>query len=249
MSRNGQPAAVAVGQFSLVRGQWFGWHRHAEHQLVWASHGVVNVRVRDGRTWILPPSLALWLPAGLEHNTGASALTTMRSAYFVPARCPVVLPSPSVVAVPGLLRELICHLGDAELSVSARQRAEAVVFDVVRPVSVTTIGVPEPTDSRLLAIAASLRAEPADDRLLAEWGRVVGASSRNLARLFVQDTGLTFGQWRAQCRLQAALPLLADGMAVGRAAARVGYATPSAFVAAFRRAVGVSPAAYFGVRL
>jgi AraC-like DNA-binding protein len=47
-------------------------------------------------------------------------------------------------------------------------------------------------------------------------------------------------------RLQAALPLLADGMAVGRVAARVGYATPSAFVAAFRRAVGASPAAYFG---
>lgn len=37
-------------------------------------------------------------------------------------------------------------------------------------------------------------------------------------------------------------PLLANGMVAGR----VGYATPSAFLAAFRRAVGVPPAVYFG---
>jgi len=245
MSRNGQ-AAVVVGEFHLVRGQWFGWHEHAEHQVVWVSSGVANVRIRDGRTWVLPPSLALWLPAGLQHTAGASALTTMRSAYLRPDRCPLHLPEPTVLAVPGLLRELITHLGDDTLAPDARQRAEAVVFDLVRPVSVTTIGVPEPTDERLRPIAAGLRADPADDRELAHWGRQVGASARNLARLFLADTGLTFGQWRTQLRVQAALPLLADGMAVNRVAGRVGYATPSAFVAAFRRAVGVSPGAYFG---
>ena len=110
----------------------------------------------------------------------------------------------------------------------------------------TTIDIPELTDARLCRIAARLRADPADDRPLAEWGRHVGASARTLARLFLADTGLTFGQWRTRLRLQAALPLLADGMAVNRVAGRVGYATASAFVAAFRRAVGVSPGAYFG---
>jgi AraC-like DNA-binding protein len=246
MSRNSQPAAVVVGEFHLVRGEWIGWHQHAEHQLAWAASGVINVRVPDGRTWVLPPSLALWLPAGLRHNTGSAALTTMRSAYFVPDRCPLRLPGPAVVPVPGLLRELIIHLGSADVPGRERRRAEAVVFDLVKPVSVTAIGVPEPADARLAAIAAALRRAPADDRSLADWGRQVGASARNLARLFVQDTGLTFGQWRTSLRLQAALPLLADGMAVGRVSARVGYATPSAFVAAFRRAVGVSPGAYFG---
>ncbi|HEX4724298.1 MAG TPA: helix-turn-helix transcriptional regulator [Pseudonocardiaceae bacterium] len=245
MSRNGQ-TAVVVGDFHLVRGQWFGWHDHTEHQVVWAASGVANVRIRDGRTWVLPPSVALWLPAGLPHTTGASALTTMRSAYLRPDRCPLHLPEPTVIAVPALLRELITHLGHKDLPPDERRRAEAVVFDLVHPVSVTTIGVPEPTDERLRTIAAAFHADPADDRQLADWGRQVGASARNLARLFVADTGLTFGQWRTQLRLQAALPLLADGMAVNRVASRVGYATPSAFVAAFRRAVGVSPGAYFG---
>jgi AraC-like DNA-binding protein len=247
MSRNSQPAAAAVvvSEFHLVRGQWFGWHRHPDHQLAWASSGVINVRVRDGRTWILPPNLALWLPANVEHDTGASALTTMRSAYFAPERCPLSLPDSTVVAVPPLLRELIVYLGDRSRADEARRHAEAVVFDVIKPVSVKSIGVPDATDPRVAAIATALRSSPADRRSLTEWGRTVGASTRNLARLFVEDTGLTFGQWRTQMRLQSALPLLAAGVAVGRVAERVGYHTPSAFVAAFRRAVGVPPAAYF----
>jgi AraC-like DNA-binding protein len=47
--------------------------------------------------------------------------------------------------------------------------------------------------------------------------------------------------------MQAALPLLAEGRPVRRVARRVGYATPSAFVAAFRRTVGVAPGRYLGI--
>lgn len=59
-------------------------------------------------------------------------------------------------------------------------------------------------------------------------------------------TGLPSGRWRTLLRLQSALPLLAGGEVVGRIAARVGYETPSAFIAAFRRGTGTTPAAYFG---
>ena len=56
---------------------------------------------------------------------------------------------------------------------------------------------------------------------------------------------MSFGRWRTHVRLRAALPLLAGGMPVAAAAHRVGYATPSAFVAVFRKIVGVTPGAYF----
>ncbi|WP_306307051.1 helix-turn-helix domain-containing protein [Nocardia abscessus] len=46
-------------------------------------------------------------------------------------------------------------------------------------------------------------------------------------------------------RLAASLPLLAAGLPIARVAGRVGYATPSAYVAAFRRTVGVPPGRYF----
>jgi len=62
---------------------------------------------------------------------------------------------------------------------------------------------------------------------------------------FVAGTGLSFGRWRALLRLQAALPALAAGEPVGNVARRVGYESVSAFVAAFRRQTGLTPAGYF----
>jgi len=55
---------------------------------------------------------------------------------------------------------------------------------------------------------------------------------------------MTVHQWRTHARLQASIALLSDGHTVARVADRVGYATPSAFVTAFRRATGSTPAAY-----
>jgi AraC-like DNA-binding protein len=56
---------------------------------------------------------------------------------------------------------------------------------------------------------------------------------------------MPFGRWRTLLRLQAALPAVAAGEPVSVAARRAGYDTASAFVAAFRRETGSTPAAYF----
>ncbi|MGH3567951.1 MAG: helix-turn-helix domain-containing protein [Pseudonocardia sp.] len=42
-------------------------------------------------------------------------------------------------------------------------------------------------------------------------GRKVGASGRTLSRLFVEETGLTFSQWRTNARMRVALTRLAAG--------------------------------------
>ena len=46
--------------------------------------------------------------------------------------------------------------------------------------------------------------------------------------------------------MSSALPLLADGRPVGQVAHLVGYASASAFLAAFRRTVGTTPGGYLG---
>jgi AraC-like DNA-binding protein len=111
---------------------------------------------------------------------------------------------------------------------------------------VTVFSVRFPADPVAGPVARALRSNPADQRTLAAWGRAVGASERTLARAFLTATGLPFGRWRTLLRLQAALPLLAAGEPAGRVALKVGYETPSAFTAAFRREAGVTPSAYFG---
>ncbi|TLS40498.1 helix-turn-helix transcriptional regulator [Streptomyces montanus] len=251
MSPDGQPAAAAaifVGHFTMPRGTTFTTHWHTFHQLAWSAKGLLRLRSEQG-AWLLPPSLALWIPAGLPHTTEAAGDTVMRSPYVDPASCPHIdWTEPTVVSVGPLLQALIDHLVRTDLAPEARSRAEAVLLDVLHPVPVTSVSVTEPRDPRARTVARALAADPADGRPLSAWGAEVGASGRTLARLFVTETGLAFGQWREQLRMQAAMPFLAEGLPLESVARRVGYASASSFVAAFRRIVGLTPRQYFPVR-
>jgi AraC-like DNA-binding protein len=248
MSRSGQSAApagaIVVGDFTMPRGHWFAVHRHPLHQLAWSRAGLLTVRT-DAGTWLLPPTMALWIPADVPHAIGSTDGAVMRSPYVAPDDCPVAWSQPTVVTVEPLLRDLIDHLTRAALPPAARRRAEAVLFDLLEPVSVRTVRVTEPTDPRARLVAEALIADPSDNRTLDSWGDIAGASGRTLARLFSAETGMSFGRWREQSRLQSAMPLLAVGLTVEAVARRVGYASASSFVAAFHRGLGVTPRQYF----
>ncbi len=236
--------AVIVATFPMPAGSVFDWHTHPDHQLAWAASGVLTVRTASA-TWVLPPTRALWIPAGLPHETLSCGPATMRTCYIRPDRCPVSWPVPTPVSASQLLAELIGYLAGDSLSGPARARAEAVLADLLQPVAMTAIDLRLPGDDRAREVALALRESPADGRTLTEWGRQVGASERTLARGFRAGTGIPFGRWRTLLRLQAALPLLAAGEPVVNVARRVGYDTASAFVAAFRLQTGLTPGAYF----
>ncbi|MGD0701867.1 MAG: helix-turn-helix transcriptional regulator [Trebonia sp.] len=242
--RIGQPDGFFVVTFPMSASTLFDWHVHDDHQLAWASAGTLTV-LTEGATWVLPPTRALWIPAGLPHETSASGRATMRSVYVPPGLSPVSWSEPTVVAASPLLAEVIRYLS-GELPAGRRAHAEALLADLLTPIPVTVLDLRFPADPVAGLVARALRDNPADGRTLAGWGRAVGASERTLARAFVAGTGLPFGRWRTLLRIQAALPLLAAGEAAGRVAVRVGYETPSAFTAAFRRETGVTPTAYFG---
>jgi AraC-like DNA-binding protein len=219
-------------------------HRHPEHQLAWAASGVIVVKVDDG-VWVLPTHRALWIPAGLSHAVSAYGPSTMESLYFPVPGCPVPWTAPTVLAVAALLRELIPYLTVVADRPEHRARAESVVFDLLEPVEVSSLSVPMPTEARARRVADALFAAPDDPRTIDQWGRLVGASGRTLARIFLRETGLTFGRWRTEARLCAALPLLARGATVTAASRRVGYDSPAAFVATFRAILGTTPGRYF----
>lgn len=245
----GPTDVIVVGRLELAAGRWFPVHHHREHQLVWASRGAVGVRTGGG-TFVLPPSLALWVPAGVEHATGAVDALDLRAIYLPQERCAVQWTEPTVVAVPPLLRELLEHLAHpprpAGPEVRGRAHAEALAVELLEPVGATTVRVPWPTDDRARAVADALDADPTDQRSLPAWGRAVGAGARTLARVWLAETGTSFARWRTLLRMQAALPRLVAGVPVATVAHEVGYATASAFVAAFRRTTGVTPGSYFG---
>ncbi|MDQ2884049.1 MAG: helix-turn-helix transcriptional regulator [Actinomycetota bacterium] len=252
MSRFGHPVgllepplgAVLVGRFALAHGHQYDTHTHPTHQLVWAQSGILTVGVDDA-LWVLPPSRALFIPAELPHTTTAATSTELHSLFLRPQRCPVRWARPTVLAAAPVFTALVGYLGKAELPPEARCRAEEVLFDVLTPAPAASVEVAWPSDDRARRVADALATSPADDRDAAAWARLVDTSERTLARLFVAETGSGLGQWRTRMRIRSALELLASGTPVAIVAHRVGYRTASAFVAAFRRVLGVTPAQCF----
>ncbi len=243
--RNDVPDVV-VCTFPMSEGTVYEWHTHDDHQLAWSERGVLTIR-SGSSAWVLPPTRAMWIPAGVPHETLADGIATMRSAYVRPERCSIAWTECTAVAATSLMVELLNYLAEDKLDAFKRTRAENVLVDLIVPVPVVSFDVRLPSDERAKRVADGLVDNLADERTLEEWGLEVGASARTLARLFLAETRLPFGRWRAFLRLRTALGFLAAGESVSNVAEKVGYATASAFVAAFRRETGITPAAYFKI--
>ncbi len=231
-----------------------GWvqprHSHRRAQLVYASSGVMTIHTPQG-VWTVPPDRALWIPPDIDHQIEMSGTVAMRTLYVEPEAASGLPDVCAVVAVSGLLRELILRVVEIPLLYDeggAGGRIAGLIFDELRTLPSLPLHLPSPRDARLQRLCTAVRQRPADSRTLQAWGREVGASARTLARLFRDETGLTFGRWRAQARLLSALGRLAGGEKVTTVALDLGYDSPSAFTALFRRHFGVPPSRYFSGR-
>jgi AraC-like DNA-binding protein len=241
------PRPVIVLASEYPPGHRTGLHRHARGQLVFAVSGVMTVAGPTG-SWIVPPERAVWIPPGVAHAVETRSGVSMRSVYVDGARCHGLPLRPSVVMVSPLLHALIVEATKVPAlydETGADGRLIAVLLDRIGDTEIKPLHLPYPADPRAAKVAAALKADPGSQMSLAEWGRFGGASARTLARLFVQDTGLTFGQWRARLRLQQALLLLAEGSSVTEVALDLGYESVGSFVAMFRNSLGVTPRRYF----
>ena len=235
---------LAVCTFPMPAGTVFDWHTHDDHQLAWASSGVLTVR-SGVDAWVLPPTRALWIPAGIRHETLSDGVATMRTAYVRPSSYSMSWSTCTPVVVTPLVASLLDHLADDERDTAQRRHAEQLLVDLLVPAATFSFAVRMPSDDRALWVAERLKENPADQRTLAQWGHDVGASSRTLARAFRTGTGMPFARWRAMVRLNCALESLGSREPVAEVARKVGYESGSAFVAAFRRETGITPARYF----
>lgn len=224
-------------------------HFHDRDQLVYASRGVMTVHTADG-TWVVPTHRAVWIPEAVPHTISMSGMVAMRTLYLK-ARLATPMPRDCcVVNVPPLLSELILHACACE-SLSSRVAAHRHLIDVIvdqlKVVQTVPLQLPTLADPRAQRLAEFLNADPGNRQSLARVCRMAGASGRTMERLFQEETGMTLGKWRQQLRLMQAMRLLGEGAKVTCAALEAGYSAPSAFIAAFRRSLGTTPAAYFKV--
>ena len=230
-------------------------HAHPWGQLLFARQGVMEVDTGE-RSWVVPPSRALWIGANAPHRVQMVGAVEMRTLYLhesIALAMPPALRGTGVLHVSPLLRELIVFLSEVAPLVRdpARPRDGRLVdllLDLLEVVPEPPVHLRWPSDPRARRVADALAADPSREHALIDLARLAGASVRTLARLFVQETGLTVGRFRRELRLRHAVRLLANGAPVVNVALDVGYDSTSAFVTTFRRAFGVTPGDFFRQR-
>lgn len=244
----GQSGGAPIKSYAeaLPAGHDTGWHDHARAQLVYALSGTLRVETVDG-TWIVPPNLAVWVPAGRHHRLVMHGAVELRTLYLRAGAWSGGGETCRVLRVSELLRALVlkcCEAPPARRSVVTHRLA--VLLDELSAAPAADLHLAPGRDRRLRRVTDALLAAPAEGRSLAAWGKTVGASERTLARLFRAETGLSFADWRQRARLLRALQLLAERRDITGIALDLGYAGPSAFIQAFRRAFGVTPGRWRG---
>ncbi len=222
-------------------------HKHPRAQLLYCTSGVMSVQTEEG-AFLVPPQRALWLPADLVHEVICRSKVSARMLYVdqnarpnMPTRC-------RVLEVTDFLRALIVEATTFphDYQVDGREaRIVELLLDEVELMPAAPLFAPLPADQRLAKVCRAMLRQPSQTDDLKEWAQKAGVSRSTLARLFRREAGMSFGEWRQRLRLLEAMSRLAAGHPVTTVAMDVGYHSPSAFTAMFRRTFGTTPTEYF----
>ncbi|CAN7457053.1 helix-turn-helix transcriptional regulator [Phenylobacterium sp. LjRoot225] len=220
------------------------WHSHDMHQLQYAFDGAIEVEDAHAR-YLLPRSLAAWIPAGVAHRT---SLHRVRSGSILFGRdtVPPTGDRVRIVEVSPLMREMVQGAMRWPLTAPQDATGRAYFAALVRLcaewiVEETPLSLPTAREPRLQAAMAYTRAHLRDGDIGAAC-RAAGLSERTLGRRFRHEIGMSWEEYRRRSRLLAAAALLDAGEAsIGEVAAAVGFESQSSFARAFRGLTGKSP--------
>lgn len=220
-------------------------HRHDDHQLIYVSSGVLAITTEHG-SWIASDDRALWIPANTWHEHRFYGRSRFHTIGF-PARGRAPLldsEHPTVIAVDPLVRELLIALTGTPLTATETRHIEAVLRDRLRRITAQPVALPAAHDRRLADACRVVENDLRRPYTLAQLATLTHTGERTLSRLFRDEFGLSYPQWRTRVRLFNALVMLAEGAAVTDTGHACGWATTSAFVHTFAQSIGTTPGAY-----
>lgn len=219
-------------------------HAHDRGHIVYPSTGVLSMVTEDG-SWVAPPNRAVWIPADFVHQHRAHGSTDMRIAFMSESMAELLSRRPAVFALAPVAREAVVALTEpSSRSFEARDRLRRLIIDEFSAAPEQPLHLPESHDDHLLAATHLVGRDLEEPMTLADLGRRIGSSERTLSRLFHQETGMSYRQWRIQLRVHRSLIMLIEGMSVVDTAVACGWSNPSGFIEAFVSLVGMTPGKY-----
>lgn len=237
-------AAVAFHVRVVADEQRIPQHQHRKGQLILALHGAITCEVENAM-WMVPPQFAVWIPGQLAHSNRATPSARLcflfiePGAVSLPDRCCTLKISP-------LVRELILTLAERgpEQQGPATQRLVSVLFDELPRQPQEQLQLPVSMHPKIRQMSDTMADSPAEWQTLRQWAQHFAMSERNLARLVVSETGLSFRRWRHQLQLIVALQWLISGQSVQQVAQGLGFDSTTAFITMFKKGLGQTPARY-----
>lgn len=221
-------------------------HRHDWGEFVYSFSGVMEVELQDHH-FLAPPQYGIWLPPGVEHR-GMNRYEACHCSLYVAAELTEALPRMAcALTVSPLLRALLDHFRQhsaGSAKTEQEQRLLQVAVDQLGSAEVAGSYLPSSQDPLLEPVLRTLQGNPGDPRSLAELAQAVHTTERTLMRRSQRELGMTLSEWRQRLCVLSAMPPLEAGESVENIAHDLGYNSVSAFIAMFRRMMGVTPDEY-----
>jgi AraC-like DNA-binding protein len=235
----GRPDGIFVLKYRSAKGLSFGESRQDFlHQLYWTPDGVLAT-MNGSAVEFTGPGEAFWAQRAMPHEVRASDRQTIYRVCLreVPPALSALRAGP--VSVGAEAASLIAMISRPGCDVTTALAARGRIMAGLRPVPAGP-HVPGSGAGYAMTVARALSRDPADATRLEEWAERLLISPKTLQRDFAREFGMSYTRWRTLLRLRAARVLLGS-LPVTKVAYRVGYASPSAFIAAYAKQYGHTP--------
>lgn len=212
-------------------------------KLMYSCVGLVKINV-NGDTYLSTPEFAVWLPPQTSHKSLALTNIEYVIIHFHEKLCSHLSCEVKTLKINGIIREIIKDFSrrsvghpssqaDINLAnVLGEQLALSDSFDCFLPLS---------EDEIIRKITQKMINQPDAVYTLKSWSDKIGLSERTLSRRFLLSTGINFNEWSIRRKVLLAISLLQEGKSVKYVSSSLGYHDPSAFIAMFRKRMGISP--------
>jgi AraC-like DNA-binding protein len=213
------------------------FHEHPWGELIYVLRGVVVLHLLES-SWLIPPNYCFWIPGGVWHRGGPIGSCDI-CFWRGPEKSVATLPTePCLLDISRQKTQFLRPFSPERKvspkdAVSLLEDAEALEFPLRYP---RTKRMQQITDQFVVAPSTTSNIEACSAQ--------AGMSRRTFTRQFRQETGASVGSWVQRLKCMQARQLLQKDLPIDYISQFLGYRSPSAFVAMFRREMRSTPGTY-----
>ncbi|MFH4548974.1 helix-turn-helix transcriptional regulator [Vibrio alginolyticus] len=221
-------------------------HSHPWGEFVYSYNGVMEVRI-GRRSYLAPSQYGIWLPPGIEHQGFNQYEATHYSLYIEPSYANALPNKVCALQVTPLVRSALEHLKQF-LPVSPysdeQTRLIRVIYDQLKQTNSIESFLPSTDDATLSRVLDYIENHLDQDIPLKTLAAHFYVTERTLMRKSNKELGMPLTEWKQKLKVLKAMNRLEVGDSVEVIALELGYSSSSAFIAMFKRIMGVTPKEY-----